>query len=384
MSTTESFDRILDSLHDATLDDAHWLSTSTLIDRACGTRGTSLTFGYNGVTVRDSLIMFARMSYHGERKDEMFAEYMRDYFRQDEQIPRLMTLPDKQIARIPDLYTEAERRTSAAYNDALLRGQFQNGLSVRMDGPKGTCIVWNLADPLDGDGWSSSRVEFIRQLLPHLRQFLSARQALRDAGSLGLTFGGMLERTGLGVLQLDWRGRIVAVNDYAANLLRQRSALFDKNGMLYAQPRRDNAALQALLVGALPGFGKQSAAGSMRLGGSLGGSGLTVHVHPVGPTERDSRPSGVAALVLVVESEVGLSIDPVVVEESLGLTPTESQVSALLAEGKTVAEIAKAWVRSERTIRWHIVQIFEKLGISRQAELVRQVLLLARGKNFKA
>lgn len=72
----------------------------------------------------------------------------------------------------------------------------------------------------------------------------------------------------------------------------------------------------------------------------------------------------------------GLRIDPRFVAERLGLTLAESRVSALLSEGNSTAEIAAAMGNKESTVRWRLRQINRKLNISRQAQLVRLVLLL--------
>ena len=44
MSEQDAFDRILASLHEAMLDDVHWLPTFALIDDTCRTKGSFLTF----------------------------------------------------------------------------------------------------------------------------------------------------------------------------------------------------------------------------------------------------------------------------------------------------------------------------------------------------
>ena len=63
--------------------------------------------------------------------------------------------------------------------------------------------------------------------------------------------------------------------------------------------------------------------------------------------------------------------------ETLGLTLAESQVATALAEGSNVRDIAAATRRKESTVRWFIRQIYEKQGLSRQADLVRLGLSLA-------
>ena len=45
MNERDLFDHILVSLHDAMLDDVHWLATAKLIDEACQTKGNMLGFG---------------------------------------------------------------------------------------------------------------------------------------------------------------------------------------------------------------------------------------------------------------------------------------------------------------------------------------------------
>ena len=53
----------------------------------------------------------------------------------DERVPRVRQLPDGQLVPIKDLYTAEELKTSRAYNEALLRGKYQQGLNVRLNGP---------------------------------------------------------------------------------------------------------------------------------------------------------------------------------------------------------------------------------------------------------
>ena len=188
----------------------------------------------------------------------------------------------------------------------------------------------------------------------------------------------LLDHTDIGVIQVDRCGQIVAVNERARELLPGNDGLFDRDGFLYARSSADDARLQRLLARALPPFGGQGASGSMAVTRSSNLSRLVLHVSPVDNRDSDVPASRVAALVLVVDPEGRLPVDPAVVATTLGLSPMESRVATLLADGNTVRNIAAATGRSERTIRWHVRQIFEKLGINRQVELVQLVRSLAR------
>ena len=179
---------------------------------------------------------------------------------------------------VPSLSTEAERRTSAVYNELLPRTRGRDGLVVRLDGPHGSRIVWSIGDPVDGEGWSSERVRTIERLLPHLRQFVRVRQALAGAGALGASLADLLDNVRAGVIQLDRRGRPVAVNDRARALLRKGDGLRDEDGRLRAALPREDAALQKLLARALPPPGGPGEGGSMPLSCSGTRSRLVLHV----------------------------------------------------------------------------------------------------------
>ena len=163
-----------------------------------------------------------------------------------------------------------------------------------------------------------------------------------------------------------------------ATFLWGRGGLFDRGGFLCAPEPADNDRLQGLLARALPLSGGQGAAGSMVVTGLPGWSRPVLHVTPVSRGDGGVLPWEVAALVLVVDPYGRLPVDHSLVEAALGLSPAESRVAVLLAEGKTVREVAAATGRSKATIRWHVRQIFQKQGISRLGQLVSLVRSLAR------
>ena len=57
-----------------------------------------------------------------------------------------------------------------------------------------------------------------------------------------------------------------------------------------------------------------------------------------------------------------------------GLSPSEARVAALVAEGRTNREIARALFLAERTVASHLTHIYAKLGIRSQTELTRQLI----------
>ena len=377
MSRQDLFERLLSSLHEAMLDDAHWPVASALMDEVCGSKGNILVSG-EGETADDGEIFFTRCCYRGQRHEDYESEYFRVYHHRDERGPRLRQLPDSKIVGVEELYTDHEKRISIAYNEMLTRSDTGNGLHARLDGPDDSWIVWTAADPVDDVGWSTHRVETLARLLPHIRQYVRVRLALANARALGSTMADLLDNTRCGVIQLDPRGRIVALNGRALKLVRRGDGLTDPRGRLRARMPVEDATLQSLLARALPRFGGPGVGGSMIVTHSVDSPPrLVVHVSPVSGGRADPRASRVAAIVLVVKPEKRATADPELVAGALGLTPAETRVAMMLAAGFTLRDIAAATGRTTGTVRWHLKQIFDKNRISRQAELVQLVQSLS-------
>ena len=365
---------------DAALDDALWPSAAGLIDEACSSTGNALVAGNKfGDDVRT---YFARFCYRGQRRPDLENEYFTVYHPVDERAPRVRALPDSQLVHVTELYTDEELRTSIAYNEALRRWDGQNALNARLDGPDGSHMVWGIINSVESRGWGPVQVRVIRRLLPHIRQFVRVRYAMLEAGALGASATWLLGNGRVGILYVDWRGRILETNDRALNVLRRAEGLFDQGGVLCAQLPADNARLQKLLAGALPPFGKAALSGSMTVRRPPGMPRLVLHVHPVPPGHGVDGSGPVAALILITEPGSLPGVDPELVAASLDLTPAEARVAVMLSEGKAVRAISKALDCQENTVRFHVKQMHHKLGISRRGELVRLVLSLAGAADF--
>ena len=375
MPEHDAYDQLLDALNAAMLDEARWPEASARIEAACGTRGGILAL--TGDFPLDNLdIRFATSRLRGERRPDLQQDYFRRYHHEDEHLPRLRALPDGRIVPLRDLFSEDERRTSVAYNEAMPRYEIQNGLNVRLNGPRGTHIVWGLSDPVAGDGWSPSQTAMVARLLPHVRQYVRVRSALADAEALGASFAGLIDNTRMGLIHLDPAGRIVEANDRAMALLRGNDGLRDDGRLLRAVDPEEDARLQALLARALPRFGSIGRSGSMAVRRTWSRRRLAVHIGPVATREGAYRARNTAALVLVVDPADRAQATAGQVQAMLGLTPAEAEIAVLIARGLTLRQIAAATGREHGTVRSHLRNMFRKLGYSRQLDVAQAVLAL--------
>ena len=375
MNERDAFERIVKSLCDVAISQSRWSDALGMIDELLGVHGSALVFG-EGKTQDDVQIHSAWLYERGQRRKDVEHEYFRNFHHIDERIPRLRLAPDSKLFHVTEFYTEQELKTSPAFNDAMVRYQADDGINVRLNAPRGSRLVWGVSNPIKDSGWTSWQLDTIRYLLPHVRHAYCVQQALAGAGALNATLLGLLETSGVGVIQLDSKGRILEVNGQARELLLAGDPLFDEEGQLYARSPIENARLQEILSRALPSLKARGVGGSMKMALPKSKASLVLHMHPVhdGNTEIGSRP--IAGLLLILNPVDVIVVDSEIAAAALNLTRMESRVAVLLAQGKNVREIAEETGRKESTIRHHIKNAFVKHGVSRQTELVRLVLSL--------
>ena len=242
MHEQDVFQRIMASLYGAMLDDTGWSATSALIDEACGVTGNDLLVGEGPED--DVRVLFVGAYCRGKRREDRERDYLGNYHPTDERVPRFRQLPDSRLVHVRDLLTAEELKTSPTYNELLRRAGGQDSLKVRLDGPDGSFITWGLRNPVDSTGWGGSRVEMVTALLPHIRQFVSVRQALVRAEARHATVTALLDNHRIGVVHLDRRGRIMEANDRARDILRRGDGLSDRGGALRARVSADRVRLE--------------------------------------------------------------------------------------------------------------------------------------------
>ena len=214
MGAQDLFERVLVSLHEAALDPVHWPVAAGLTEEVSGSRGSAL--GSGGGSWGDATIAFTRVCIGGQRREDLERRYFNEYWHRDERVSRLLRLRHGEVVHNNDLYTDAEKKTSPTYNEFLRDTASQNGLHVRLHGPEGSNILWNLGDPVTRGGWGSAQVETVTRLLPHVRQFVCVRQVLADAGALGRSLIELLDNSRFGVIHLGRHAGIMAANDRRA------------------------------------------------------------------------------------------------------------------------------------------------------------------------
>jgi DNA-binding CsgD family transcriptional regulator len=197
----------------------------------------------------------------------------------------------------------------------------------------------------------------------------------RELGASGKFSGtegfpiGFVDQRQVGLFGLSGSGVVVESNERGREILRRDGGLRVEDGCLRAQRTEDAGALEGLLESVL-GDTDGRGGGRTTVGRWPDQRPLTVYVSRV-----DGGQVCIAALIVVVDPWQPTRLSPEQVARSLRLTPAESRVAVALAEGSTTGQIAEATGRAVHTVRWLVQRALEKTYCSRQADLVRLVLL---------
>jgi len=181
------------------------------------------------------------------------------------------------------------------------------------------------------------------------------------------------------VFVVDVKGCVLLLNRLASQFVARKDALTIFNGVLRAASPSDTTALHRSIAraGQPAGGNGGGAAQALRLQRPSGNGPLPVLVTAL-PEMRWAQPNRPAAAVFVGDPGQELETDPGRLRHWYNLTGAEARVAALLAQGRTVEEVAELLGVQPNTVRVQLREVFAKTGTTRQAELVRLLTSLPR------
>ena len=108
-----------------------------------------------------------------------------------------------------------------------------------------------------------------------------------------------------------------------------------------------------------------------------GGPALALRTAPLPLDEGAVFRASAPVLVSVTDLESPVDAPDNELRDLFGLTAAEVRLAAAMFEGLTLAEAAEKFGLSVNTVRFQLARVFDKTGVSRQAELVKLMMRLA-------
>jgi DNA-binding CsgD family transcriptional regulator len=366
-------------LHDGVADDTKWLAALDALSDAFDGAGIFL-----GSTRRDGTVF----ELSGHRVDPQWSELVNGQLSGHEANPIFSTVSRtlrsdpigtlmKPIVLSRVIHTD-EYHASPIYNLAIAPAGHEFVLVTVLHADTASALSLTLTRPASAGDFNDDDERLAAALGPHLLSVLRLRHQFALARSSSL----LLDRFDRAVLLLSATGHVVGGNIRAQQLLDARDGLSASNGELKGlTPGETQRLRQAILETdrAARGASLQPRA-TLRLPRDSG-SDLVVRASPVAPSV--SSTFGAGELVTVALFIHDPDEDAPVIEEMLsdafGLSHAEAAVAARIWQGDSVSEAANALSISPNTVKTHLKVVFEKMGVDRQAGLVRKIAMLVAG-----
>lgn len=231
--------------------------------------------------------------------------------------------------------------------------------------------------------YTPEELALVGQLMPHLQTAFALHRKLHRTLALSQASLAVLDGLPLGVVLLDARGDILHANRRAQALVQQTGLLALGARRLHASLPADDRWLQQALhacvaTGAGAGRGLHAAAelhaGQARRLQGVGGQPLQVQVAPL-PLSSQAYGVQCAALVLLSDPSLVLQSLSAALRQFYGLTAAEARLAQALVNGQTLQEVADSQQLSIHTVRAQFKAAALKVGVSRQADFVRVILM---------
>lgn len=213
-------------------------------------------------------------------------------------------------------------------------------------------------------------------LVPHLQRAATINRMLEGAVVVAAGFAATLDTVDVPIVLLDGERRVLHANAAAQAMLARRTLIRMVDQRLEATtPGASRAVASAVAQAARD----ESAIGRRGLGIPVidpDGRAGALHVLPLRRRGPQHSAGAVAAVfVAAVDSPFVAPTD--VAAALFDLTPAEARVFELVVTGHTQAAVAAALHVERSTVKTHLARLYDKVGVRRQADLVRVAASLA-------
>jgi DNA-binding CsgD family transcriptional regulator/PAS domain-containing protein len=258
-------------------------------------------------------------------------------------------------------------RSDEWYNGYILKGGIRDIIGTRLFDSPSCTILLSAHLGIYQERFTETATASLRKLFGPLSNAARLHAELRELGWKSAAAVRALDQLARGVIITDGRGGVIEVNRAAEQILRRNDGLTVRQGKLCAERVFEHDKLARFI--ALAADGKTAPAVRPMLVGRRGGR--VPYVLTVVPLGVDlaayERP---LAMILIADPDAR-SPPERDLAELFGLSPAESRLTVALLAGKTMREIATDFGVQITTLRTQLSSVLRKVGVSRQAELIR-------------
>lgn len=303
---------------------------------------------------------------------EQSAAYTYHYYA----IDPLNNPPLNKVILIDDVIPADQLLSNEYYKLCMLPHGIRYTAAVDLLCDNGQRISVRLCRPADAPPFSVADREFIQLLCSHIRRAVSTSTKLVQLDSERQLYARAISGRDIGIAMLDKTGRIMRTNAAADRLFKDKDGISRVHDEIHLKQSELNERLRALIRDTLAAQQRDETVPVQALAvprpSRKNDYELVVKAVPVDRyLEQRNTPH---LTVFISDPATHVAISSRTLITLYHLTPAEATLSILLADGKSLEDIAKASGITLNTARAHLRSVFQKTGVTQQSMLVSLVL----------
>lgn len=362
----DRLDSIIRKIYDAALDPKEWDGLLAEIASAIG----AVAGFYAGLDIRHGRGAFWYTIGHDPRMQTLYNEH---YLSVDPTLAHIIKSPGKALT-CSEYLSDADVAASKFHTEFMIPNGIRYVLSGVVSMQGSMVSFYGFQRHISQPPFSQIETDFLQRLMPHFAkadQVAAKVSTVSDAKRMAMA---VLDRMDYGIVIVNQAGHVRMTNQRAEQWLHSGEIVQSMFGKIRLTNAKDNETLDGLVHAAVHSDGSDIQAHTIETLAARGDTRVRVVVLPISSDEKkrlDDDDAGVAIIISDHYQERAMAAN--VLQNSYGLTVAETRVATGLACGQTQDELSASLFVSLATIKTHTQHIYQKIGISRQADLVRLV-----------
>lgn len=362
----DRLDSIIRKIYDAALDPTEW---EALLGEIATVIGAVAGF-YAGLDIRHGRGAYWHTIGHDPRMQSLYNEH---FLAVDPTLAYIIKTPGRAFA-CSEYLSDADVAASRFHSEFMI----PNGIRYVLSGVasmQGSMVSFvGFQRHIGQSPFSQIEVDFLQRLMPHFAkadQVAAKVSTVSDAKQLAMA---VLDRMDYGIVIVNQAGHVRMTNQRAEQWLQSGEVIQSLFGRILLTNANDNEALCGLIRTAAAGDSGDMQAETIETMASHSDARVRIAVLPISGDEKRQLDDDEARVVLVIsDNNQQRAMAQKVLQNSYGLTAAETRVATGLASGQTQDELSETLFVSLATIKTHTQHIYQKIGVSRQVDLVRIV-----------
>ncbi|HZP71698.1 MAG TPA: helix-turn-helix transcriptional regulator [Pseudolabrys sp.] len=365
MKDDQGLTQLIGDIYDAALDSSRWASVLAKIAVFTGSQAASLLS-------KDSVSKSVNVHYQSGIDPYFVRLYIESYSKFDP-LANASEYTAEQIVNIPDLVPYDEFKAGRFFREWAQPQGWVDAANVLLEKSATNCIYLSILRNRASGIVDEEMRRRMRLIVPHVRRAVRTGKVIDLSQAKAATFADILDGLSPAIFLIDAGGQLVYGNTAGHSILNKSDLLRTVHGRLTAVDTQIDQALHDAFVAAGRNDGNGKGAALPMKG--FAGERYVAHILPLGTSEK--RKAGTAsnavAALFVRKAELEAEPSAEVIGKTYKLTPTELRVLRAIVNIGGVRQVAGNLGVADTTVKTHLGRLFEKTGVSRQADLVKLV-----------